>query len=72
MPAGTFNAFRIEARGYQTGQSGQESINVAWDWKTWYAPDAVRRPVLAEWFNKGSGGKIIRAERQELVEYRQS
>jgi hypothetical protein len=72
VPAGTFNAFRIEARGYQIGQSGQDSINVAWDWKTWYAPDAVRRPILAEWFNRAGGGKILRAERFELMEYRQS
>ena len=71
MPAGTYNAFRIEAVGFQTGQRAGGFVNVSWDWKTWYAPDVVRRPVLAEWLNR-AGARIVRAERNELVEFRQS
>lgn len=72
VPAGTFNAFRIEARGWQTGSGPGGVINNAWDWKTWYAPDQVRQPVAYEWLNRNRGDRIMRAERTELVEFRQS
>ena len=72
VPAGTFNAFRIEAQGWQTGSGAKGAINVSWDWKTWYAPGEVRQPVAFEWFNRNRLGKIMRAERNELAEFRQS
>jgi hypothetical protein len=72
VPAGTFNAFRIEAQGWQTGSVGTGMINVAWNWKTWYAPDQVRQPVAFEWFNRAGGSRITRADRAELTEFRQS
>mgnify|MGYP001567113026 CR=1 FL=1 len=72
VPAGTFNAFRVEARGWQTGSRSGDRINNAWDWKTWYAPGQVRRPVAWEFLVRIGAGKILRAERNELVEFRQS
>lgn len=73
VPAGTFNAFRIEAQGWQTGSGATGRINLSWDWKTWYAPGEVRHPVAFEWYNKAGGGRTIRrAERNELAEFRQS
>ena len=59
VPAGTFNAFRIEARGWRTGSG----LNIAWNLKIWYAPDQVRSEVAWESF---------RGERLELVEFRQA
>ena len=67
VPAGNFNAFRIEARGWRTGSG----VNVAWNLKTWYAPDQVRSAVAWEWFNR-VGGIIANTQRDELVEFRQS
>ena len=68
VPAGTFNAFRVEARGWR---SGGGTPPVAQDWKTWYAPDRVRRPVASELFNQGAKG-IAASNRNELVEFHQS
>ena len=65
VPAGSFDAFRVEARGWRTG-----SINVAWDLRTWYAPDLVRRPVAWEWMNR-TRWDWANTARQELVEYKQ-
>jgi hypothetical protein len=72
VPAGTFNAFRIEVNGWQTGSGPFGAINNAWDWKTWYAPGQVRQPVASEFWVRHSRGKILRAERNELTEFRQS
>lgn len=72
VPAGTFNAFRVEARGWQTGMvDGRGHFNVSWDWKTWYAPGEVRLPVAFEWFVRHSFGKIMRATRNEMVSFHQ-
>lgn len=69
VPAGTFNAFRVEARGWR---SGGGTGGVAQDWKTWYAPDQVRRPVASEVFNRGAKGTIVASHRNELVKFHQS
>lgn len=72
VPAGEFNAFRVEARGWQTGMSdGGRDLNIRWDWKTWYAPAEVRLPVAFEWFNLHASGKILRATRNEMVAFKQ-
>ena len=68
VPAGTFNAFRIEARGWRTGSG----VNVSWNWKTWYAPDQVRAEVASEWLFMTSGLKTLFSERRELTAFRQS
>ena len=72
VPAGTFNAFRVEAQGWQTGIIRGTQANNRWNWKTWYAPDQVRMPVLQEQINRGMGGKMGRGERFELVAFKQS
>lgn len=72
VPAGTFNAFRIEINGWQTGSGPSGAINNAWDWKTWYAPGQVRQPVASDIWVRHSRGWILRAERNELTEFRQS
>jgi len=68
LPAGTFNAFRIEAMGWRVGSN----FNVLWNWKIWYAPDEVRRPVAWEWFNRNARGRIMNTNRAELASFRQS
>ena len=69
VPAGTFNAFRIEARGWRRGPG----VNIAWDLKTWFAPDEVRSPVAFQWFNRAMPwGNLVTTSRDELVEFRQT
>ncbi|MCW5605944.1 MAG: caspase family protein [Burkholderiales bacterium] len=73
VPAGTFNAFRVEAGGYQTGQrTGDLFVSNRWDWKTWYAPGEVRLPVAAEVLVRNAKGTLIRSERNELLKFHQS
>jgi hypothetical protein len=72
VPAGTFNAFRVEAQGWQSGMSdGGRNLNIRWDWKTWYAPGQARLPIAFEWFNRHASGKVLRATRNEMVAFGQ-
>ena len=68
LPAGTFNAFRVEAQGWRVGPD----INALWNWKIWFVPDQVRRPVAWEWHNRGARGKIANTTRAELASFQQS
>jgi hypothetical protein len=74
VPAGTFDAFRIEAEGY--GQF--PSVTVKIDRKFWMAPAQVRRPLAFEQTRKvvggrgGGGGQVLQADRLELVSFKQS
>lgn len=62
VPAGTFDCFRVEARGWTLGRSQSNS------WDYWVAPDRINRVVALEaWWRRGN--RIARAERQELVAY---
>jgi hypothetical protein len=73
VPAGRFNAYRVEAQGWQSGANNAgQSINRQLEWKRWYAPDRVRWPVLGEVIQRNQAGQILLAERSELLEYRQS
>lgn len=65
VPAGTFNAFRVEARGWRVGPS----IAQSWNWKRWYAPDQVRAEVASEALFRGSHHF---SQRIELASFRQS
>jgi hypothetical protein len=67
VPAGTFNAFRVEARGWRTGSG----IAISWDLKTWYAPDLVRRPLAWEWLNRNRWRQLVTTVRQELTAFKQ-
>lgn len=73
VPAGRFNAYRVEAQGWQNGANNAgQSINRLLTWKRWYAPDRVRWPVLGEAVQKNQAGQILLTERSELLDYRQS
>ncbi len=64
VPAGTFNAFRVEGKGWVMG------IGFSLDTKYWAAPDKVRRAVAYEFLWRERLGRIYKYEREELVSYR--
>jgi len=66
VPAGSFNTFRIEAKGWVIG--------IGWmlDWKRWLAPDHVRLAVVSESIWRDRAGRITRSDRNELVSFRQA
>ncbi len=67
VPAGTFDAFRVEGNGYGRGPySGNTILKNNY----WIAP-GIRRPVISESNNRHSSGKILTSERTELIAYTQ-
>jgi len=68
VPAGTFNAFRMEAHGWSTGSWGATQVERV----VWLAPDRARRWIASEDFRKAGGTKVIASEREELVSYREA
>ena len=68
VPAGTFDTFRIEGRGWTYGLGGR---NEAIEHNYWRAPAIVRRPIVHEEI-RSVGSKIVRSERNELVSFKQS
>jgi len=67
VPAGTFDAFRLEGHGWSSGSWGSTQVTRI----AWIAPDRVRRWIVSEDFRK-SGLKVISSEREELLAYKQS
>ncbi|MEA3193083.1 MAG: hypothetical protein QOD26_1416 [Betaproteobacteria bacterium] len=67
VPAGTFNTFRIDGSG--TFIRGTRLVRVIT--RVWFAPDQVRRPVAREEIRTAGRGFEGRAERIELVSFRQ-
>ena len=67
VPAGTFDAFRIEYVGTTAFKTRTTHFRV----KRWVAPDQVRRGIAVEEFVT-QGTRIVLAERQELVSFRQA
>ena len=68
VPAGTFNAFRVDVTGGQIHpKNGPRQIQA----KTWFAPDLVRGKVASEATTKGRGG-YGQAERIELLSFKQA
>lgn len=62
VPAGTFDCFKVEARGWTLGTSQSNEFSI------WVAPDRVNRFVALEiWWRRR--GQINRSERQELESY---
>ncbi len=62
VPAGTFDCYRIEGKGWTLG------ISQSNEWTFWVAPDKVNRFVAMEvWWRRGN--RINRSERQELESY---
>ena len=66
VPAGSFNAFRVEGRGfaYYTPTSSAWIVNI------WYAPDAVRLPVAWERISRDRW-TFYSTTRLELVAFKQ-
>ena len=59
VPAGTFDSYKVEARGWVLG------IAQSLEWTFWVAPDKVNRIVAMEaWWRQR--GRISRSARQEL------
>jgi uncharacterized caspase-like protein len=67
VPAGTFDTFRIEGRGWSTGSWGSTQVTRI----AWLAPDRARRWIASEDL-RGAGSKVIASEREELIAYKQS
>ncbi len=62
VPAGTFDCYKVEARGWVLG------IAQMLEWTFWVAPDKVNRMVAMDaWWRQR--GRITRSERQELESY---
>ena len=69
VPAGTFDAFRIEGHGFTNGLPvGVVEMRPKW----WMAPDQVRLPIRAEDNRTATRGKrILVAQRTDLVSFKQ-
>jgi hypothetical protein len=65
VPAGTFNAFRIEGQGYSTGGAALKHT-------LWYDPERVRLVSIAREFLSRSPRGIGAAVRTELVSFKQA
>jgi uncharacterized caspase-like protein len=68
VPAGAFEAFKIEATGWTQTNDGMSSIQL--QARYWMAP-GVRRAIAFENLNRHARGHILASERQELVAYTQ-
>lgn len=66
VPAGAFEAFHVEGKGWGRGDRGSLSVKIDY----WIAP-GIRRPVASEDYRRGSGGRVIANERRELTAYLQ-
>lgn len=66
VPAGTFEAFRVEGEGWGNGSFGSVSLKG----KYWIAA-GIRRPIAGEFYRRHSQGKILNNERLELTAYAQ-
>ncbi len=68
VPAGSFDAFRVQASGWTQANDGSGSIQLQTVY--WIAP-GVRLGIARETMERHSRGNIITSERHELVFYRQ-
>jgi len=64
VPAGTFDAFRVEGNGWTRGETGAVQLTMHY----WVAP-GVRRFIAMENMHRQSRGKVLRNHRLELLEY---
>lgn len=65
IPAGTFDAFKVEGRGFMRDRGARVEVNY------WIAPDKVRA-VLAHEYITRFGTRYGKTERIELAGYKQS
>ena len=68
VPAGTFDTFRLEGRGWSTGL-GPAPVRI--ETNIWRAPGELRRPVIVE-THRQAGPKVIESNRDELMAFKQS
>lgn len=66
VPAGTFDAFRIQIRTFSVGPKGMVTVNSA----IWRVPGEIRVPVASETLRYFQGREIF-SQRLELVSYQQ-
>lgn len=66
VPAGTFDAFRIEGTGWTQGPSGSISLQSRY----WVTP-GVRRFIAAHFWQKHTKGKVLENKRVELISFAQ-
>ena len=66
VPAGTFDAYKVEGQGFNY----TNSIRLVYTY--WIAPDKVRRPIVFEVVERAQGGRYLTTNREELVAYHQS
>jgi len=64
VPAGTFDAFKVEGRGSMRDKGARVEVNY------WIAPEKVRVFLAYEYFTR-RGTRFGKADRMELAEYRQ-
>jgi hypothetical protein len=67
VPAGVFNALKIEVSGAYVGNSGSISWKGTMEDRIWYAPE-VKRPVKTQYQDSASGHGYVR-DYQELQSY---
>jgi hypothetical protein len=67
VPAGTFNAFRVEGGGTASRDRVVQVVQ-----RAWFAPEQCRRAVAREEIRIGGRGRQGRAERFELVSFHQA
>jgi hypothetical protein len=68
VPAGTFDAYKIEGIGWTLSNDGSTSINLQ---SYYWIAQGVRRFVALENLNKNSYNRITASERHELLSYEQ-
>jgi len=64
VPAGTFDAFKVEGRGFMRDKGARVEVNY------WIAPDRVRAFLVYEYIQR-KGTRYGRTERLELTAYKQ-
>ena len=66
VPAGTFDAFRVEGKG------AMRNLGATVKTTYWIAPDQVRRVIAEETeVYRPAGGKYIKTDREELLSFQQ-
>lgn len=65
VPAGTFDAFKVEGHGYITDRGNQFQITY------WIAPEKVRSFIAYEQMQRNKRGRLRISDRRELVSFRQ-
>ncbi len=64
VPAGTFDAFKVEGRGFMRDRGARVEVNY------WIAPDKVRPFLVYEYLTR-KGTRYGKTERMELAAYKQ-